>query len=148
MKKNKHKLSYDQILSLMSIYENEWEHRNNLFWSQTFRFFYLTVFIMALPNITSYLKITLPKLPPHFFPAIGFLVATLALYISIGYNKRLVAIANTYGNMINLLPEPYRRVKLVDIPNGKYFVKRLTSIIPFIMYVISLIVGIVLILVP
>ena len=79
MNQNQTNLNNDQIISLLSIYESEWEHRNNLLWSQVFRFFYFSILIMILPNITDYLSISLPNIQPKLFPIVGILSATLSL---------------------------------------------------------------------
>ncbi len=79
MNQNQTNLNNDQIISLLSIYESEWEHRNNLLWSQVFRFFYFSILIMILPNITDYLSISLPNIQPKLFPIVGILSATLSV---------------------------------------------------------------------
>lgn len=145
MDQKQENLSYDQIISLLSIYESEWEHRNNILWTQTFRLFYLSIFIMILPNITEYLSITLPDIPIIFFPIIGIIASTLSFFMSISYSKRLEASSETYKNINNLLPYKYRRVKLKNVKYGKYFIRRHTVIIPIIIYIISLVIGSVLI---
>ncbi len=144
MNQNQTNLNNDQIISLLSIYESEWEHRNNLLWSQVFRFFYFSILIMILPNITDYLSISLPNIQPKLFPIVGILSATLSLLFSLSYSKRLEASSETYKKVNNLLPCKYQRVKLANIKYGKYFTKRHTTIIPFIIYAISFIIGFVL----
>ena len=134
-------LNYDQIISILAIYESEWEHRNNTLWSQVFRFFYLSIFIMVLPNITNYLSISLPNIQPKLFPIVGIFSSTISLIFSLSYSKRLEAISETYKKVNNLLPSELQRIKLSDIKYGKYFMKRHTTIIPFIIYAISLIIG-------
>lgn len=144
MNQNTPNLNYDQIISLLSIYESEWEHRNNILWSQVFRFFYLSIFIMVLPNITNYLSISLPEIEPKLFPIVGILSATMSLLFSLSYSKRLQASSDTYKKVNNFLPTEYQLVKLEDIKYGKYFTKRQTTIIPIIIYVLSLVIGVVL----
>ena len=142
MSNEKEQLSYDQIISLLSIYEDEWEHRNDILWSQIFRFFYFSVFTMILPNITTYLSISLPKIPLKLFPIIGIFIATLSYILSLSYSKRLEASSKTYKKINDLLPEKYRRIGLESIKYGKYFKTRHTIIIPFLIYIISLTIGI------
>lgn len=146
MGQNQEKLNYDQIISLLSIYESEWEHRNNIIWSQIFKFFYLSIFVMVLPNITEYLAISLPNIPVKLFPFIGFILSTLSFAMSLSYSKRLEASSETYNNINNMLPIEYRRVRLKNLKHGKYFVLRHTIIIPSTLYAISLIIGVILIL--
>lgn len=146
MTQNLTNLNYDQIISLLSIYESEWEHRNNILWSQVFKFFYLSIFIMVLPNVTDYLSISLPNIQPKLFPIVGILSATISLFLSLSYSKRLEASSETYKKVNSLLPSECQRVKLNNIKYGKYFMKRHTTVIPFIIYAISLIIGIILIL--
>lgn len=145
MNQNTTNLNYDQIISLLSIYESEWEHRNNILWSQVFRFFYFSIFIMILPNITNYLSISLPNIQPKLFPVVGIICSTISLLFSLSYSKRLEAISETYKKVNNLFPSEYQRVKLTSIKHGKYFMKRHTITLPFIIYAISLIIGFILI---
>lgn len=145
MKNESEKLSYDQIISLLSIYESEWEHRNNILWSQTFKFFYLSLFIMILPNITSYLSVTLPNIPSKLFPILGFIASTFSFIASRSYSKRLEAISETYKKVNHFLPESYRRFGLMDIKHGKYFMFRHTNIFPAILYIATIFIAIILI---
>ena len=146
MKSEFEKLSYDQVISLLSIYESEWEHRNNILWSQTFKFFYFSLFVMVLPNITSYLEITLPNVPTRLFPILGLIASTFSFVASRSYSKRLEAISETYKKVNNLLPQVYRRISLKNIKHGKYFMFRHTDIFPVIMYIVTIIIAIILIL--
>ena len=128
MNQNDEKLNYDQIISLLSIYENEWEHRNNMLWSQIFKFFYFSIFAMILPNITEYLSISLPSI--KMFPFIGLICSSLSFFMSLSYSKRLETSSKTYNNINNMLPIQYRRVKLKDLKNGNFFTKRHTITTP------------------
>lgn len=145
MCKEQENLNYDQIISLLSVYESEWEHRNNILWSQVFKFFYISIFIMVLPNITTYLSINLPELPSKLFPIVGILSSTLSYIVSLSYSKRLEASSETYKQINSFLPDKYRRVKLKNIKYGKYFMFRHTTIIPLILYIVTIIIGVVLI---
>lgn len=138
-------LDPDNIISLLAIYESEWEHRNNMLWSQLFKFFYLSLLIMILPNITASLSIAIPNIPGIIFPIVGILVATFSYVLSLSYSKRLEACSKTYQNIINMLPPPYRRINLENLKHGKYFKVRHTLIIPTIIYIIVLVVGIIII---
>ena len=137
-------LNIDQLLTLMAIYEHEWEERDNILWKQTFKFFYLSILIMIIPNISEYAHFTIPPISTRLFPIAGIIASTIALYLSLGYAKRLEASSDTYQHLINQLPERYRRVRLKTIPFGKLFTKRLTTLIPFILYAIIILIGIIL----
>lgn len=138
------KLNTDQLIALLAVYEKEWEERDNILWKQSFRFFYLSIFIMIIPNISDHLSLKLPSISPKTFPIVGIISATISLYLSFGYAKRLVASGDTYMKLINKLPYPYRRIRLVKIKFGKFFNKRLTTLIPLILYTIIIFIGIVL----
>ena len=135
------KLTIDQTIALLSIYESEWEHRNNILWKQSFKFFYLSIIVMIIPNISEYLSLKLPNISTNIFPIAGIISATISLYIALGYNKRLEASAQTYWALIDKLPKEYHRIRLNSLKYGKYFAYRLSKLIPFILYCLICFIG-------
>lgn len=147
MSNEKEQLSYDQIISLLSIYENEYEHRDIMLWTHIFRFFYISILIMVIPNVSERLSINLPPVSPRVFPIIGMLISTISYLLSLSYQKRLEASSESFRKINNLLPEKYQRVKIDELKHGKYFKGRQAIIIPVIIYIISLIIGFTLLLI-
>lgn len=91
-------LNVENALNLMNIYLSEWEHRDTLFWSQIFKYFYATLVVLFLPNIASYIQVNLPSFPAITFPVVAFIMSLVFLYVSIGYSKRLEAIGKHTNN--------------------------------------------------
>lgn len=64
---------YATTISLLNIYLEEWRLRDQLIWSQMYRFFYAILIIILLPNLDFYLKSNLPSLPIYIFRILGLL---------------------------------------------------------------------------
>ena len=133
MQKNSFENS-ETIISLLNIYLTEWIHRDKILWSQVFKLFYAILIIILLPNISEYLKISLPSIPTILFRILGLLFSFVFLYICLGYLKRLEAIGNSYQNLINKLPPEYRRQNVRDLHMGKLFSYRTSYIICFLLF--------------
>lgn len=135
------------LISLMEVYLAEWTHRDDILWAQVFRFFYATMLVLFLPYVSDFLGITLPKDVPYLaFPIAGLVLSVLFLYVSLGYAKRLEAIAETYNDLINYLPNnKLRRCSLNDprIKLGKYFSPHMSIIISVIMFLCSSVLSVV-----
>lgn len=138
-------MTAEQIISLLSVYESEWEHRDNIFYSELLKFYYVTLITMLLPNITSYLKISLPSVPAYFFPCIGIVMSLFFLYLMWGYTYRLDAISITIQCLIEKLPEGYQRVRVSSFKYYKLFEIRRSRILTLSLYGSLIIIGIFLI---
>lgn len=115
--------SIQDVLSLMDIYLSEWCQREDDFFKLVFRYFYVDVIILFLPNISLYIGINLSKIPAIIFPCVSLVLSVFFMYASIGDHKRIEASAKTYQKLINLLPEDLRRVSIfsAEIKHGKIF---------------------------
>lgn len=108
-------LDNDQIIALMSVYLSEWEHRDELLWTQVFRYFYATLIVTVLPNIAAFVGIELPEINIKLFPIIGMVMALVFLYVGLGYAIRLRASSRTYEKIMKLLgSEEYERISIRD----------------------------------
>lgn len=108
-------LNNDQIIALMGVYLSEWEHRDELLWTQVFRYFYATLIVIVLPNVAVFIGIELPKINIKLFPIMGMVMALIFLYVGLGYAIRLRASSRTYEKMMKLLGnEEYERVSIKD----------------------------------
>lgn len=142
MSQNTHLSSdYDTTISLLNIYIAEWIHRDQIIWSQIFKFFYAILIIILLPNLALHFDLTLPNLPIFIFRIIGLLLSFVFLYISLGYAIRLQAISDTYKDIIETLPVKYQRksikdIKLKNISIGKLFIPSIGYIICFTLFLI------------
>ena len=138
-------LSTDQIISLLDIYESEWQHRNTLLWSQVFKLFYFSIFIIALPLISGGMGFSIPNGLIVLFPIAGIMAAFFSLYMAISYALRLSVTRDSINKLLNHLPPNYRIKKLITIKHGKYFLRRHTIIIPFVLFVVEVLLAIVMI---
>lgn len=132
---------YATTISLLNIYLEEWRLRDQLIWSQMYKFFYAILIITLLPNLDFYLKSNLPNLPIYIFRGLGIFFSFIFLYVSWGYTVRLHAITDTYQNIINKLPKEYQRksvqeFKYKEINIGKYFQLRLDRVICITLFLI------------
>ena len=140
MKKNRltlEDLQADDLISLMEIYLSEWCHRDQMLWSQVFRFFYVTVLVTFLPNLVDFLGVRLPSnLPNIIFPIAGMCLSLVFLYVSLGYTKRLEAASEVYKRLISFLPPHLQRHSLSDkeIRYGKFFSQPMSIVLCLLMF--------------
>lgn len=114
-------LDKGQIIALMSVYLSEWEHRDELLWTQVFRYFYATLIVTVLPNIAAFVGIELPEINIKLFPIIGMVMALVFLYVGLGYAIRLRASSRTYEKIMKLLgSEEYERISIRDKKKVKW----------------------------
>lgn len=134
----------DMIINLLNIYLQEYIHRDNHMWSQTYKFFFASLVIMLLPNLTERLGINIPEIfSSHkwIFPLAGIALAIIFLYVSLGLAKRFQASSETYNKLINLLPKEVQRVKLAELPI-KLLNKTHNYILITLMFLVLIIIGI------
>ena len=139
--------SIQDILSLMDIYLSEWRQREDDFFKLVFKYFYVDILILFLPNISVYVGINLSKIPAVIFPCVSLVLSLFFMYASIGDHKRIEASAKTYQNLINLLPENLRRVSIfsAEIKHGKFFPGYINLIISCGMFISAFVLSIVMI---
>ena len=125
------KIDTEDILTLMNIYLTEWCHRDQLLWKQVYAFFYVTLIVLFLPNLTTFIGIDLPSNFPSFvFPAIAFFMSIVFLIVSIGYAMRLQASSESYRRVMTCLPDCLQRTSINDeIEKGKF--RRVKTVFTF-----------------
>lgn len=109
----------EHLLQLISIYLSEWDHRSTMLWNQVFKYFYATLIIIFLPNLSSRLGIDLPDFPKELFTIAAILLSCIFLYVSIGCAKRAEAIGNTYQRLVELLPKELHRVSVFELDTNQ-----------------------------
>ena len=139
--------SAQDVLSLMDIYLSEWRQREDDFFKLVFKYFYVDILILFLPNISSYIGINLPKIPAVIFPCVSLALSLFFMYASIGNHKRIEASAKTYQKLINLLPEDLRRVSIfsTEIKYGRFFPGYVNLIVSCGMFISAFLLSIVMI---
>lgn len=151
--KKQKQLNNEELISLLHIYESEFEYRDKALYSRMYSLFYVSLIIMICPFISiGEVRLNLHNLSPRFFIIIGILCETLAFFISIIHADRLRKSSITYNKIINKLPKKYRRESTVNPKNKKtvqqlkekFMNINLTYIIPTLFFVLSICAGIVL----
>lgn len=150
-KADNNELKTDQLLSLMSIYLSEWEHRDEVLWRQVFKFYYAVLIVIIFPNITNSLKVRIPALSDRLFYIIGILMACMFLYVAIGTAMRTGASYEAYRKIANLLQDDkYKRV-LVEkrYPKmGRLFSKSIAIPIIIAMFISLIVIAVILLIFP
>ncbi len=88
-------LEKQQIIDLLAVYYSEWQHRDDILWSQMFKLFYANLIVTILPYIAEAFVDDFPAINPKIFPVLGIVMTCAALYIGIGYAVRLQASSDT-----------------------------------------------------
>lgn len=129
------------IVDLMDIYLSEWMHRDELFWMQTYKYFYASLIVMLLPKIASFLTITLPTINAIVFPIIGIIMAMFFLYITLAYAKRLEASSKTYQKLIEMLDPALQRKSIRTLKFGKFYDIQISTMVAIIMFFALIAIG-------
>lgn len=130
-------LTNDQVIALLSIYNDEWCYRDDSVWKHTFKYFFATIIMMMMPNIAGYFNLNL-NLPAIIFRLIGLAIAIFSFYVGIAYAIRLEASGDTYRRILSYLPAEYRRTSINAIKKKKFFVifkPSLAYVIPTIFFI-------------
>lgn len=64
-------LTNEELITLLSVYQNEFIHRDEILWKQCFRFFSASVAVILLPYIKIWDVDFENKVPKWIFPIIG-----------------------------------------------------------------------------
>ena len=118
---------FDKYLGLINLYYQEWQHREETFWKQVFKFYFATLTVIFLPNIAAHFNFTPPDFPYWIFPVVGFLMTLVFFYISYGYAIRLKASSETYKKVNNLLCNKYKRISLERITKWRFITKPIST---------------------
>ncbi len=121
---NNIKLENEELISLISIYLSEWEHRDDVLWRQVFKFYYVTLIVMVFPHVSNYIGINLPIKNANLFYWIGLIMSFIFLYIALATAKRTQASYKAYEKAANLLDDnmhTYTRISVSSLPFGEFF---------------------------
>ena len=126
----------EHFLSLLDIYLSEWSHRSEVMWRQVFYYFYATMIVLFLPNLAAFIGIVLPDFPELLFPLLGLVLSFAFLYISLGLALRIDASVRSYNKLIKLLPVELQKITVEssEIKYGKFFSRRMSISICFILF--------------
>ena len=125
-------LNYDQILTLMSVYRDEWMHRDSDMLSTLWRLVTISLVITFLPNLIGRLGFSgsplVTNLPIACFSCAGIVCSGFGMFISIGESTRIRYIDEKYWDTMRHLPEEYQLESMKDDRRAKPFSMRLNNI--------------------
>lgn len=126
----------EHFLSLLDIYLSEWSHRSEVMWRQVFYYFYATIIVLFLPNLAAFIGIVSPDFPELLFPLLRLVLSFAFLYISLGLALRIDASVRSYNKLIKLLPVELQKITVEssEIKYGKFFSRRMSISICFILF--------------
>ena len=134
------------LVGFMSVYLEEWKHRDSVMWAQVFRFYLATLSVSLLPYTDLINQHNLfSKGSLHI---VGIVMSICFLYISIAYGSRLYVISKTYKEIIRKLSiDDIKRLEIKDLRLPKVAKTILGApiavVLPFALFVSLIIVNIV-----
>lgn len=133
------KLKNNEIISLLSIYEEEWRYRDSAWFSRMFKMNFISFITILIPYLEEYFKIKLPNVSNAVFPIIGIVIATLSFVFSLMYARRLKAIGDSIWNLNHCLKPRYRMERIPSSGLGKIFKLRISWFLSTAVYVLLLV---------
>jgi hypothetical protein len=115
----------NQLLTLMSIYQNEWAHYDSIVWRHAFTYFGFIFAIIVFPFVSPWQKatdLTSFFLFPWVFPITGIALAFVLLAVMLRYAARMKCCGKAYRDLIEKLHDDYQGKRL----NKKNVDRRIT----------------------
>lgn len=127
---------YETTISLLNVYLAEWCHREEFMWLQLFRFYFAILIVSLFPNLYNAIGVEeLPYIPEVLFRIIGIILSFVYIYVALAYVVRFQAIADTYKRIIETFPKEYQRDDMNKTKFSKFFSKRITYLVCFILFI-------------
>lgn len=117
-------LTKEELISLISIYLSEWEHRDDVLWRQVFKFYYVTLIVIVFPHLTEYFDVNFVMINPKTFYCVGLVMSIMFYYVAVATAMRSKASYKAYEKVANLLENSehtYSRVSVSSLKFGKFF---------------------------
>ena len=136
------KLSNQELIALLDVYQNEYIHRDQLFLVNIFKFFIATLVIILLPDIPSVIKIEFSvNVPEIVFLVLGIIMSIIFIYFALSNAKKMKACTETYKKINKEIPIKYQRINVEDLPYSFIFRFRLSIFLPILMFFILIIIN-------
>lgn len=118
-KNNKTKIKESELLTLASIFLDEWKHRDTILWTQTFRFYIATLTVTVFPYLDICDKDSVDIFPYYIFHITSVIMSVVFLFITWSYSVRLRAASDTYARMMDSLDIYCKRDHVEDVLTKK-----------------------------
>lgn len=146
MNTGKETLNYDQTLKLMSLYREEWMHRDTDLLSTLWRLVSISLIITFLPNLIGRIgienSVLVNRLPVTVFSVAGIVCSLFGLYISFGEAKRIENLDKKYWEIMRSLPDSFHLERLDKEKSTKLFSIRLNNIFCIVPYCVVIVLAI------
>ena len=113
-----------EIIHVLEIYLSDWQHRNQMFWQQNYRFFFAGLVVSLFPYVKFVSNTLIDVMDRHIFHIVGIAIAIIYFIIVNAEAARLHALSDKYIEIIKLLPDTYQRK---EIKKSKRFIDRIFS---------------------
>jgi len=135
-------LTNQELISLLGVYLEDFKHRNNILWGNTFKLFYAALLIILLPTVyVAKVEFIFLPMPTELYRAVCFVMLLAILYVVAGYAKRLECCTETYKKMNEKLPKEYQRKDILELKFGKYFLPRTSYLLAFLMFFMLIVIN-------
>lgn len=104
----------DARIALYSVYMQEWQYRDEIFWKQNFQVFVVALLAGLMPYLGGYFNVELPK-GRWLFPTVSLVLSTYFLFIATAYAVRLQAAGESAQRIATQLPAHLRPVRLGEL---------------------------------
>lgn len=134
-------IGIENHLALMTLYRDEWKHRDQMFVGFFWRFLYLSLIITFLPNFLQAVNVEadiVDTLPVWLFSIAGIGCSILGLYLGLAENKRITKIDLAYKAVATSVPDDYQVKKITE----KYYAPRLNILLCWVSYSITILLAI------
>lgn len=135
-KNTKEQNDFQNEIQLLGIYLDEWQHRDDIYWRQMYKYFYFILIVDVLPYVNDAI-IDIPAVLQKAFPIIGLIMSIVFLYVGMAYTYRTDASRNTCVKIMDLLPTYYRQTKIKELtsPCAKLFTPGIAKVVLWIMFI-------------
>lgn len=135
---------YNHMLTLMSIYRDEWKYRDSDCVSVTFRYAFISLGITFLPNFATEFKFSqiplFQQIPPWAFSIAGIVCSLVSLYVVLASAKRVEFIDDAYKKIMHDLPEVYKIKSINEDPKIRNRIYRLRLNAPLAIIVFAIVI--------
>ena len=123
------------VMQLMSIYYNEKNHRDNMYWKQMYYYYIVTFSVAVIPLLTESATKYSINIPMYIFEIIAIITSIFTLYVSFAYIERDKKIEEANQKLMKKIPEEFQ-IKRIERRVFSLRIKKLFAILIFITEVI------------
>lgn len=115
---------YDNLLTLLAFYRDEWKYRDSYFISIFWRYISLSLIVTFFPNLVNNIGFSgnaIAELPIWVFSLAGIFLSLFGAYMTIGEQIRIKKLDEIHKKLMKKLPDGYAVGSLSKDNYEKYF---------------------------